>query len=41
LVGGLRAGDKEAFTNLFSPAKIPGQICQVLGWYVIRKGTSS
>lgn len=32
-----RAGDDDAFTRLFGPEKIPGEIGQFLGWYVIRK----
>jgi hypothetical protein len=30
-------GDEEAYTHLFGPEKIPGEIGQFLGWFVIRK----
>lgn len=31
------AGDERAFTRLFGPEKIPEQVGQFLGWFVIRK----
>lgn len=31
------AGQEDAFTRLFGPEKIPDQIGQFLGWFVIRK----
>lgn len=30
-------GDEDAFTRLFGPEKIPAEVGQFLGWYVIRK----
>lgn len=31
------AGEEDAYTRLFGPEKIPGELGQFLGWYVIRK----
>lgn len=31
------AGDERAFTRLFGPEKIPQEVGQFLGWFVIRK----
>jgi hypothetical protein len=35
------AGQEEAFTRLFGPEKIPEQVGQFLGWFVIRKVMAS
>lgn len=33
--------DPDAFVNLFGPDKIPGQLGEFLGWYIVRKAMAS